>query len=403
MISTLSGKSLSDYIKPERLISLTRELIAIPSFTGEEGKVASFIADRIERLGLELEVGGPDGTRPNVIGTFRGSLGRPVLIYNGHMDTVPLGEQSQWSHDPFGGEISEGRLYGRGSQDMKGGLAAMLEVVEAFKDAGVEPKGDLILEFVVDEERGGYSGTKWCVEKGIRGDYAVVCEGGDNKIHVCHKGDYGFELTVFGKSAHAATPEKGVNAIHNAIKIANALLQIPDKFAWRKRSHRLVGEPLLGISVIQGGVQRNMVPEKCLMIVDRRVDPGFEDLEIARREVQEVLGELKAQDETLRFKVDEIIAVEPSEVSEDEEIVQALQSAALKVLERELEIGGLKGFTDAHWLIKGLGIPAVSFGTHGGNIHGIDEYVEVASLIQTAKILTLPESSFCDFCKSPSV
>lgn len=366
---------------------MTKELVAIPSFSGEEERIASFLADKVEGLGLELEVGGFDAKRPNVVGTLKGSIGRPVLIYNGHMDTVPVGEGSKWSHDPFGGEIYDGRLYGRGSQDMKGGLAAMLEVVEAFKDAKVKPKGDLILEFVVDEERGGYFGTKWCVERKIMGDYAVICEGGDHKIYVCHKGDYGFELTVFGKAAHAATPEKGVNAIHKAIKIANALLQIPERFGWRKRSHSLVGEPIIGISVIQGGIQRNMVPDKCLMTIDRRVVPGFEDLEKARREVREVLEELKATDESLRFEIREIIAVEPAEISEDEVIVQALQSSAHKVLGKGLDIGGLKGFTDAHWLIKGLGIPTVSFGTHGGNIHGVDEYVEVASLIETAEVL----------------
>jgi len=376
------------WVDRDRLLGLTRELVRIPSVTGEEAQLAEFLAKRMEAVGLEVQVLGAERTRLNVVGRLRGSVGRPVLIYNGHMDTVPIGERSLWSQDPYGGDLVDGGLYGRGSQDMKAGLAAMIETVEALKRSGIQLRGDLLLEAVVDEERGGYLGTRWLVENGFRGDLAIVCEGGDLKLYTCHKGDYGVEISTIGKATHAATPEKGVNAVHKMIDVANALLAIPRRFHWEKRTHPLTGPPLISLSVIEGGIQRNMVPDHCRMVVDRRVVPRFESVEEARREFQAVLSELQAKDEQLKIETKEIIDVEPAEVAETEPIVTAMQTAAERALGYRLEIAGLKGFTDAHWMVNRHAIPTVSFGTRGGNIHGVDEYVEVDSIVSVAKVLT---------------
>ena len=376
------------FVNRDRLVDLTCELVKIPSVTGEEKEIAEFITRHMENLGLEVDVTSSDPQRPNVVGRLRGSLGRPVLIYNSHMDTVPIGDKTLWTHDPLGAEIIEGKIYGRGAQDMKGGLAAMLEMVAAIRDAHIKLDGDLVLEAVVDEERGGYKGTKWLVDRGITGDFGVVCEGGDLKLHVCHKGDYGVEIETTGKVAHAAMPEKGINAVHKMISIANALLKIPKKYQWETRKHDLLGHSLLNLSVIEGGIQRNMIPNKCRMVVDRRVVPGLETLDDARREIRDVIRDLEKRDRNLKVEIREIIAVEPAEISRDEPIVKAFQSAAKKVMAHELEISGVKGFTDAHWMVNDLGIPTVSFGTWSGNIHAVDEYTEIQSLVQTGQIYT---------------
>ncbi len=362
-------------------------MVTIPSVTGEEKEIAEFVANCMENLGLEVEAISCDPERPNIVGRFRGNVGSPILIYDGHMDTVPVGDRSLWTHDPFGAEIVNGKMYGRGSQDMKGGLAAMIESFAAVKDAGIELQGDLVLEAVVDEERGGYEGTKRLVDKGISGDFALVCEG-EQKLNICHKGDYGVELETVGKSAHAAMPERGINAIHKMIAVSNALLGIPKRFAWERREHELLGSPLINLSVISGGIQRNMVPDRCKMTVDRRIVPKYETLADAKREIATVIRELEKEDETLKVAIKEIIDVEPAEISRNEPIVHALQSAAEKAIGRTLEIGGVKGFTDAHWMVNQLGIPTVSFGTKGGNIHGVDEFLEIRSLIETAEIYT---------------
>ncbi|MEM3047549.1 MAG: M20/M25/M40 family metallo-hydrolase [Candidatus Bathyarchaeia archaeon] len=234
---------------------------------------------------------------------------------------------------------------------------------------------------------GRHLGTRWLVENGFKGDYAVICEGGDLRLYTCHKGDYGLEIRTVGKATHAATPEKGVNAVHKMIDVANALLAVPNRFRWEERNHPLAGPPLISISVIEGGIQRNMVPDRCRMVVDRRVVPRFETVEDARREVQTVLSELRAKDEKLSVETAEVIDVEPAEVSETEPIVSAMQTAAEKALGHRLEVAGLKGFTDAHWMVNQHRIPTVSFGTRGGNIHGVDEYVEIDSIISVAKVL----------------
>jgi len=382
------SSQLLQSVDRERLVALTRDLVRIPSVTGEEGEVAEFVARRMEALGLEVQVAEAEPARPNVVGRLRGSVGRPVLVYNGHTDIVPTGDRKLWSRDPYGGEVIDRKLYGRGSQDMKAGLAAMMETVEALRRSETQLRGDLVLEAAVDEERGGYLGTRWLVENGFIGDFGVVCEGGDLKLHTCHKGDYGVEIRTIGKATHAATPEKGVNAVHKMIDVANALLAIPKRFHWDKRTHPLAGPPLISLSLIEGGIQRNMVPDRCRMVVDRRVVPRFESVDNARREFQTVLSELQGKDPELMIETNEIIDVEPAEVSETEPVVVAMQAAAERALGHRLEVAGLKGFTDAHWMVNQHAIPTVSFGTEGENIHGVDEYVEIDSIVSVAKVLT---------------
>ncbi|MEM2875472.1 MAG: M20 family metallopeptidase, partial [Candidatus Bathyarchaeia archaeon] len=341
----LSTIDFSGLINPEDVTELTSELVRIPSVTGKEGDVAEFISEKLAGLGFDVRVYEADVGRPNVVGTLKGTEGEPTLILNGHMDTVPPGEEGLWSKDPYGGEISGGRVYGRGSCDMKGGLACMLTAVEAILKCGVKLRGDLIYTAVVDEEGGGLKGTKFLVEKGVKGDYAVIGEPTELEVQVAHKGDLGLELTVKGRLAHAATPELGLNAIHKMLNVGRALLTIPERFRWDLKRHRLVGSPTIGISVIEGGIQRNMVPDRCKAIIDRRVVPSLESLEEARAEVESVLNSLKKEDNELNVELRTILDVEACEVEEDKEVVKVLKSCVRKCLGIEAEVTGAPYFT----------------------------------------------------------
>ncbi|MCJ7609189.1 M20 family metallopeptidase [Candidatus Bathyarchaeota archaeon] len=379
-------RQVDSYVDAQRLTRLAADLVKIPSVTGEEKAVGEFLADELRAAGLQVRTMGEDASRPNVVARLKGTEGRPVLIFNGHIDVVPPGDEKLWSYSPFAGTVENGKLLGRGSCDMKTGIAAMIEAVRAVQESGQCIRGDIVLECVVDEERGGYKGTKYVTDHGVTGDYCINCDGGDLMVGICSKGDYGVELTTIGKAAHASAPERGVNAIHQMIRLADEVRRIPRRNTWHRRRHRLVGPPLINISVIEGGLQRNMVPDRCSMIIDRRTVPSTETMDDARNEIRKVIEDEKKRDPLLRVELREIIDVDAYEVSEGEPVVQALLIAGKKVLGKRPRFTGCKGFTDGHWLTVNHGIPCATFGGLGGGVHGVDEYADLKSFVDSAKV-----------------
>jgi acetylornithine deacetylase/succinyl-diaminopimelate desuccinylase family protein len=385
----LPKKRIDSYIDAERLTKLAVNLVKIPSVTGEEKMVADFLAQEYKSMGLEVEILAEDMKRPNVVARLRGTEERPVLIFNGHIDTVPIGDEKLWSVEPFGATVKQGKLYGRGSCDMKTGIAAMTEAVRAIQESGEKPRGDIVLECVIDEERGGYLGTKYVTDKGVRGDFCINCDGGEQRVGVCSKGDYGVEVTMHGKAAHASRPDLGVNAIHQMIRFADEIRRIPRRNNWAERRHKLVGPPLINISVIHGGVQRNMVPDLCSMVIDRRTVPGYETMNDARKEIADIVVQQKKQDPKLNVDIREIIDVDAYEISPNEPVVQALLTAGKKVLGKKPKLSGCKGFTDGHWLTTNHGIPCATFGGIGSGTHGVDENADIESFVKSAKVYAL--------------
>jgi len=385
----MSQRSIDSYINAGRMTKLAADLVRIPSVTGNEKAVADFLVDEYKAMGLEVKVLAENVNRPNVIARLKGTVGKPTLIFNGHIDTVPVGDEKLWSVEPLGGVVKDGRLYGRGSCDMKGGIAGMTEAVRAIQDFHTKPKGDIVLECVVDEERGGYLGTKYVTERGVVGDFCINGDGGELKVGICSKGDYGVEIVTHGKAAHASRPELGINAVHQMIRLANEIRRIPRRNEWSKRRHKLVGPPLINISVLEGGVQRNMVPDYCRMVVDRRTVPTYETMDDARKEIANVIEEEKRRDPKLKVDVKEIIDVDAYEISYNEPVAQALLTAGKKVLGRKPRLSGSKGFTDGHWLTVNNGIPCSTFGGLGGGVHGVDEYADIESFVKSAKVYAL--------------
>ncbi|HEV2108838.1 MAG TPA: M20/M25/M40 family metallo-hydrolase, partial [Thermomicrobiales bacterium] len=229
----------------DELIALIQELVRIPSLTGQEGQVQAAVAARMRGLGLETEVWEPDADalkphadhvgviesfseRPNVVGTWIGSGGGRCLILNAHIDTVEAGDPARWTHPPFDAEVADGKIWGRGSCDMKGGLATHLIALAALREAGYTPRGNVIVQSVVSEEDGG-AGAAAAVLRGYPADGAIITEPTRLALIPAQGGSVVFRLHIEGKSAHACVRDEGVSAIEKFDVVHRGLLDYEAK------------------------------------------------------------------------------------------------------------------------------------------------------------------------------
>jgi len=288
------------------------------------------------------------------------------------LDVVPEGRG--WSFDPFGGQVEDGKLYGRGAADMKGGLAAMLIAAKAIKDSNLELSGELVITCVVDEEETG-KGTRHALTKHITADYAIVGEPTSLMVATASKGDINFEIRTIGKAAHSSRPYEGVNAIHKMAKIIHHIEVHNEQL--KAISHPLLGHPTISVDFIEGGTTPWIVPENCRIIVDRRTLPG-ENAETTRRELELLINRIREKDPELITEIRCSQDASASEISQNEKIVQVVHEEISRILRKDAEIVGLSATTDARFLINDAKIPTVIFGP--GDIsraHKPDEYVDL--------------------------
>jgi len=388
MREELVGKVLEE-IRKDEVVNLCRELVQIPSETGHEEEIADFISDLLASWGFEVKKYDVAEGRHNVLGFLRGSVGTPSLMLNGHMDTVPVGVMAG---DPFDAEVRGGKVYGRGAVDMKGGLASMLLAAKSVKEAGVKLAGDLVIAAVVDEEARGW-GTSHLGKLNLRTEYGIVGEPTSLDIVLAHKGEYLYELTVKGKSAHGSTPELGVNAIYQMTKAINALLQYSERL--KEKKHPLLGHPTINVGRIEGGTHYSTVPASCRIEIDRRLLPG-ENVEAARKEMDAALLEVKRRDSTFEYELNPVRDFTPEygnalDCSPEEPVVKALLEAGETVTRRQLVFKGVAYTTDASIMsAPPLNIKTVVFGPGSiAQAHSADEYVETDELFEAAKVLAI--------------
>ena len=354
--------------------AILERLVRIPSPTGEEGAVAEAVAGWCADAGLEVVLDEVAPGRPNVIARWK--VGRdPHLLLTGHLDTVPVGEG--WTRDPFGAEVAGERLYGRGACDMKGGLAAILGALVDLRSRGEEPAGDVTLAAVVGEEEDS-AGTRALVARGIHADRAVLAEPTAMQLVVGNRGLLNFRVVVKGASAHASSPGLGRNAITAAARIALELESVDAELA--HRPHPQFGPPSLTVGTIRGGTRPYVVPDRCEIEVDRRLNPGetaeqvVEELENAiaraRRRVPWLEADVVAGPDYLAF-----------EIAPDHELVKSM-STAMTEAGIPRRISAWRAASDAGFLVHGAGIPCVLFGP--GNIeeaaHRPDEWIDLGDL-----------------------
>jgi succinyl-diaminopimelate desuccinylase len=362
---------------------LLAELVRIPSInpTGTEARVAQFIYDWSRKNGLKAELDEKLPGRPNVYVTLKGSKQKPRLLFNGHLDVVPVG--AGWKHDPFGAEIEGDRLYGRGSSDMKAGLASALVAAKTIADSGVALNGELVIDGVIDEEGPG-RGTVQALKRGIPSQYGVVCEPTRLQIVTASKGAVDFELTVTGRAAHSSTPHEGLNAIYKMKEVIDGIQRYSRSL--NKKSHKLLGHPTVSVDIIEGGVSTWIVPESCKITVDRRTLPG-ESVAAVTAEIETLVAKMRKDDPALAMGLHFFQKDTSSEISADEEIVHVFQKECASVLKRRVGITGLTGTTDARFMINDYKIPTVIFGPGDlSTAHKPDEFASLTEVHKAAQI-----------------
>jgi acetylornithine deacetylase/succinyl-diaminopimelate desuccinylase family protein len=360
------------------VISLLAELVKIPSVCGEEYQIASFILNWFRKSGVRAELATVKPNRPNVIVTLLGSEPGPRIMLNGHMDTVPAGRG--WIHDPFGAETEDGRMYGRGTIDMKSGLACILWAAAMCKREGLPRRGQLTVTAVIDEEaidRGTYSLVQNGLVNGL--DFAMVSEATNLQVVTAHRGRVVFDVEVHGQAAHSHWPEHGTNAIGKAARLLSALQKLPNP------THPRLGECTMNILKIEGGQEEVMlVPDRCRLVIDRCLVPGYSSEQaltdiMALIRDHEIDAEVKLIDRETPF-------CEPFEVPSENPHVQLITSVARRVLGMKPEISFHEGPCDSCILVSEGKIPVIEFGPTGGKLHECEEYVEIESVRKASEV-----------------
>lgn len=366
------------------IIQLAQKLIRVPSFSGDTqglSRIAAIISEEMKKMGFSVELIEAEKGLTNVIGTFRGSAGAACLLFNGHTDVVPAQSGGDWSVDPFSAEIKEGRIYGRGACDMKGGLAAMLAAPKIAFSLFPEYRGNLILTATVDEEIGGFRGLKFAVEQGVKADMGIVCEPSDLKIvNVC-KGLLQLRLRTKGKSAHGGVPEQGVNAISKMLKILMKL----ENYDFEQTPHNVLGKPTVNIGRIGGGQRPNVVPDSCETEIDIRYLPGKNHLQIID-DLERLIVELRKKDPQIETEIEIIRYRSSLEIAKDSPVIRTIMEAAQGILGRHLELRGMITPGDSEYLVN-AGIPSVIFGPGDEHLaHSANEWIAINDILTATEI-----------------
>lgn len=367
------------------IISDLSNMVRIPSVNpfggkacvdGAERAIAEYYEARLEDLGLEVGSKEVVPGRRNVWGRLKGLGGGPTIVLAGHLDTVGVAGYQK----PFEPFIKNGRLYGRGSCDMKAGLAAYLEVVRQIQSSGVPLKGDLIVVGIVDEEH-TLLGSADFGKTGPKADFALIAEPTNLSIACAHKGQINATLRTYGQSAHSSMPELGENAIMYMAAILEELRNYTDYLAARP-NHALCGKPKFSAGVIRGGTNVSSVPDLCELEIDRRMVPG-ESLDAALAEIRMFADKAKGKYPSLKYELlPPSLSVNSLDVPTSSPLVQAMLKGYLETLGHEAEPASFPGATDA----PNFGCPTVICGPGAlVQAHSLEEYVsldEIEALVR---------------------
>lgn len=390
----------------EELLKLCSEMIAIPSVNppGNVKKIVGYITDFLKSHGISFEIVGENEDRPNILARY-GTPGNKTVVFNGHCDVVPVGDESKWAFPPFSGEIKDGVMLGRGTSDMKCGMGAFLFAVAVLADAGVALSGDVLMTIVPDEETGGAFGTQWLFKNGyIQGDWGIVAEptGMDN-IEVGQKGTMGMNIYATGTTAHGSlAPYVGDNAIDKLVKLLpmmyelreihgtydGEIAQVMDVSKAKARAvqktpgvENIMDHVTVNFGTIQGGVKRNVVADAAMAELDVRVPIGVSH-------------------ETVIAKVDEIIKKSGltgisvtydnprggNYVSISDPIVATVKDCIRELLGIEMVTAYQWASSDTRYF-REAGISTIQYGpSNTEGIHNYNETVNVEDIITAAKV-----------------
>jgi acetylornithine deacetylase len=341
----------------------------VPGAKGE-AEIARRLADELRSLRLAVEIADVTPGRPNVVSVLEGRTSGRSLMLCGHSDTVGVAGMAR----PFEPEIRDGKLFGRGSQDMKGGLAAMVGAARAIVEGGGLERGRLVIAAVADEEHSSLGAD--ALVRTWRADAAVVTEPTSLDVAVAHKGFQWVEVETRGRAAHGSRPRDGRDAIMRMGRVLSRLERVEQRLRAGK-SHELLGTASLHASIIEGGQELSSYPARAALQFERRTLPG-ESADVALTETRAILGELRAEDPEFEGDARLVFGREPYEINPSSPLPHALIRAATAVGCRASRVG-MTFWTDAA-ILGAAGIPAVLFGPGGAGLHSTEEYVLLADV-----------------------
>jgi succinyl-diaminopimelate desuccinylase len=385
-------------VSSEELVQLTQSLVRIdsvirPETNGTEREAVRFISAWIEReLGVKALVEEVAPGRENIIATLDSGRPGPCLMLEGHTDVVSEGARESWTHDPFGAEISDGRIYGRGSCDMKAGLAVALVTAKAFATSGVPWKGKIRLGLVCDEE-GMMIGIKHFIRSGHADDVTscLVPEPEENNLCLSMKGAIRAVVRVHGKMAHGAMPLTGVNPNTRLARIILAFERFEAEEKKRCGKDPFLGLPSVTFTVLQSPpagspAQLNVMPGEAVGFVDIRTTLA-QDHEVVRNRLRDILKDLAASDPDFRADIEFIEDRPVVGIGKDEPIARISAEAFRDVTGREPVWNGVPGATDGTFLSAIKKIPCLVNGPGPRHVpHQADEYVEIEEMEECAKV-----------------
>ena len=356
-----------------------------PSGAGEF-EIANYAASVMEALGLETSVDMVDEGRANAVGILRGSGGGKALMLNAHLDTVGVEGMAA----PFSAEIRDGRLYGRGSQDMKCSIAASIAAVKALLDANITLAGDLILTFVADEEYASIGMQD--IVKRYQAHGCIVTEPTGHAICTAHRGFLWYKVSAEGRAAHGSRYDDGIDAIMHMGRFLAGLDQLEQELRQRPTAS-LAGVPSIHASMISGGTEISVYPAACELHVERRTNPT-ETAAQCLAELQAIADRIMAADPKVKLTVEEYLERKPFEVASNAPIVTTLEAAIEARLGSVMPHEGASYWTDAAFSAD-AGIETVIFGPVGAGLHSAEEWVDLQSCVDVAHILAETAIAYC--------
>jgi acetylornithine deacetylase len=401
----------------DQSIAFLQQMIAIPSVTGDEARIQKFLADYMAKLGLSVDTWETDWEtlkkhpayrpvdrgyegRPNIVATVKGTGGGRSLLLNGHTDVIPVAGGT-WSDDPWSAKIKDGRIYGRGSCDMKSGVASHIMAVECLLAAGARPRGDVHINIVVDEEVSGH-GTLDTVIRGYKADAGISGETSGLAVQPACIGRIWFEIEIHGKPAGIQKRYEGISGIELGNKIVKAVADLEAKRV-ATVTHPLYPNALDTLPCIIGsfsaGNYPSAFPANALLKGSIGTVPG-EDHEGVKQSLVQQIARAAAQDPWMKQHPPKVRFVgydaEASEIPSKHPIVETVCKSYKEITGRDPEVSGRQGAADTRFLNRYANTPTVIFGPGSTAVmHADDEYVSVDDYLTAIKVMAL---SICDWC-----
>ncbi len=403
----------------ERGIEILERLVSFPSVSGRESDAQNYVSEILENLSFSIDRWEPDfdelkkhpaflsprtsfSGSPNVVGVRKGCGQGRSLILNSHIDVVPPGNTG-WEHDPWTPVRKGGLLYGRGASDMKGGAAAIYHALEGIRATGIDPRGDIIVESVIEEEAGG-AGTLACVLRGYKADAGIVPEPSGMDIYPAAMGSMWFRITVKGKAAHGATAYLGVNPIEKAGTVIAALKRLETERTERNRHPLYTHLPVpfcINIGTLRGGNWPSSVPEEAVMEGRMGVAPS-ETIEEARSVFEEAVGKAGADDPWLSANPPVVewfgSCWSSGEIPQNHPAAESLTANIAEVTGKKPAVTGAPWATDAAVLIRYGNTPTIICGPGTGSMaHQTNEYISETDLLAYTEILAVTILDWCGY------